>query len=600
MQSMHPHNPNEIKYIDIEELGKKLDIAIDRTFDEPTMEDAIKCKPIIDNIILSKSNLNNMKKKYGVIYKNNYIYKCFKLLLSNDPDTYIHSHSIIRDRLKVKRLKSHSGVVSITVFTSGHPEYIKNGKTYQGKFSCKWDCAYCPNEPGQPRSYLKGEPGVMRANRNEFDCVRQMHDRMVTLYNNSHEVDKLEVLVLGGTWTSYPVEYREEFIRDIYYAANIFENGNTQHRTRRSIDYEQNCNRLAKCKVIGLTLETRPDTITPEELHRFRHYGCTRIQLGIQHIENDILKKINRGCNNDDAIKGIKLLKDCGYKIDAHWMPNLPGSSLKQDDNMLNNVLLGVEEKHYDKKNNNEKWVLTCPELQVDQWKIYPCTVVPYTKIEEWYREGTYVPYSVKTLTNLLLKTKSLVFPWIRLNRIVRDIPSSYSLNPDYESNLRNDLTDILKKDGLTCRCIRCREIKEREFNDNYTIIEREYNASDGTEIFIEAQYDDIIYGFLRLRYSTDNYSVFPELKGCTMIRELHVYGNIVSVCDNSENLLSSKTQHRGVGKALLQRAEHITKERFGYDKVSVISGEGTRQYYLKMGYRSSMEHGRYMMKHLV
>ena len=198
-----------IKDIDIEDLNKRLDIAIDRTFDEPTIDDAIKMKDFIDKLLNTTTNINVLKKKECVLVKNNFIYKCYKLIKSQYPE-YEQYHSQVRDRLKVKRGKSHSGIVSITVFTSGHPEYTtEDGKLQTSTFSCKWDCAYCPNEPGQPRSYLKGEPGVMRANRNNFDCVSQMHDRMMTLFNNGHEVDKLEVLVLGGTWASYPEEYRE-------------------------------------------------------------------------------------------------------------------------------------------------------------------------------------------------------------------------------------------------------------------------------------------------------------------------------------------------------------------------------------------------------
>ena len=194
-----------------------------------------------------------------------------------------------------------------------------------------------------------------------------------------------------------------------------------------------------------------------------------------------------------------------------------------------------------------------------------------------------------------------MVFPWIRLNRIVRDIPSSYSINPDYESNLRNDLADILHKDGLTCRCIRCREVKERKFHTDYNIIERHYNASDGNEVFIEAQHDNVIYGFLRLRYSPYNYEVFPELKGATMIRELHVYGNLVSSTDNSINTaaLKESSQHRGIGKALLRRAEYITLTRFKYRRISVIAGEGTRGYYFKQGFRDTVGEGRFMQKQI-
>lgn len=585
---------NNVKEIDIEEIGKHLDEVIHRTFEQPTLEEAHNYWWIINEIITTKKDILDIKREFGSYKKNSFIYAAYKLLKDENQEIFSEEeHSILRDRLKIKRVKSHSGIVSITIFTSAYPIYFKDGKLHVQSFSCKWDCAYCPNEPGQPRSYLKGEPGVMRANRNDFNCVDQMHDRMCALYNNGHDVDKLEVLVLGGTWESYPIEYRDEFIRDMYYSANVFQDGCINPREKKTLEEERDLNRNANCKVIGLTLETRPDTIKPSEIVLLRSYGCTRVQLGIQHIDNNILRGINRGCLTQDAINAIKMLKDCGFKIDAHWMPNLPGATKELDDWMFNDQLLAVKSKIYNKDTSDEKWDLVCPDLQVDQWKIYPCTIVPYTKIEGWYRDGSYIPYSRKSLTNLLLKTKSLVFPWIRLNRVVRDIPTSYSLNPDYDSNLRNDLIDILHKDGLRCKCIRCREVKENEFCDDYRIIEREYNASDGIEIFIEANHGDHIYGFLRLRYSLNNTCVFQELQGCLMIRELHVYGQVASTTKNS----SSNMQHKGIGKKLIARAEEITQSRFNYWKIAVIAGEGTRNYYQKLGFCDTYGSGRHMIK---
>lgn len=583
---------NSIRIVDIEDLSNKYDKHIHGIIDEPTLYDANSLIPFIDELTKSKFRIDELKRKYKKYMKNSFFYKCFKLLLLQHPHKYTENdHKIVRMKLMVKKGKSLSGIVSITIFTSAHPQYTKNGTTMKNNFSCKWNCHYCPNEPNQPRSYLKGEPGVMRANRNDFDCIRQMYDRMTTLYNNGHTIDKLEILVLGGTWESYPEEYRDEFIRDMYYASNTFPD-TSMSREKYDLSTERDMNRKSRCRVIGLTLETRPDTINKTSLVKFREYGCTRLQLGIQHIDDDILRKINRGCLTLDAIRAIKLLKDCGFKVDGHWMPNLPGSSLEKDDYMFTR-LLDVDKKVYD-KNDNEKWTLSYPELQVDQWKIYPCTVVPYTKIAEWYKNNIYIPYNWESMTNLLLKVKSLVFPWIRLNRIVRDIPGTYSLNSDYDSNLRNELSETLETDGLQCRCIRCREIKDREFNRDYKIIKREYNASDGTEIFIEAQYNNIIYGFLRLRSCTDiGTYCFEELKNSTLIRELHVYGSLLSV-GNYDNKC---TQHRGVGKELLLEAFKLTKSRFNLKKISVISGEGVRDYYTKYGFIDLLGDGRFMTR---
>ena len=189
----------------------------------------------------------------------------------------------------------------------------------------------------------------------------------------------------------------------------------------------------------------------------------------------------------------------------------------------------------------------------------------------------------------------SLIFPWIRLNRIIRDIPCTYSLNSEYDSGLRGSLSDMLNADGLSCQCIRCREIKERSYNENYRVITREYNASDGIELFIEAQHENILYGFCRLRYNPEYNDIFPELNGCTMIRELHVYGNLLPVGDSGK---SCNTQHKGIGRILVNHAVSLTKKRFKLSGISVISGEGTREYYKKLGFKHSYSNkGRFLIK---
>ena len=339
-----------------------------------------------------------------------------------------------------KSSKSESGVLVITVLTSPYPSFTdESGKRVTQRFSCEWDCYYCPNEPDQPRSYLHDEPSVLRANQNSFDPVLQFTDRAATLAMNGHPIDKIELLVLGGTWSSYPTLYQEEFVRDLFYAANTFHE--REKRPRRSLAEEQAANESATCKVIGLTLETRPDTITVAELRRFRRYGCTRVQLGVQHTDDGILKKINRGCTNADAERAIALLKDCCYKIDIHLMPNLPSATVDIDREMFHRAL-------YD------------PALQVDQWKIYPCETVPWTVIKRWFEAGKYVPYAETDLFELLLDVKAQVHPWIRLNRVIRDIPSQYILGGHNNPNMRQELiAEMMKRKGKKCSCIRCREV---------------------------------------------------------------------------------------------------------------------------------------------
>ena len=613
---------DEIRVVDIEELNKKYDEHIKTKYDLPNDDDINKYKGFVDSLLLNPTmqEYHKLKKRYHFSNKNSFIYQVFLALQEKhtnvDVEESIYTEDnrrVLQKLLKIKHGRDHSGILSITVFTSPYPEYIdkKTGEKRKQSFSCKWNCAYCPNEPGQPRSYLKGEPGVLRANREEFDCIRQMNVRLDALYYTGHEIDKLEINVLGGTWTSYPLEYREEFIRDIYYSANVYRSGNK--REALSLPEEKFINESTQVRIIGLTIETRPDTITPDEIQRLRYYGCTRVQLGIQHIDNNILKIIRRDCTTERTIQAIELLKNCGYKIDAHWMPNLPGSSLETDENMLINTLLGLRNKKYGdhRSKGDEKWEyynLVNPFLQVDQWKVYPCTIVPFTDIETWFREGRFVQYPQNDMIDLIIKMKKLMFPWIRLNRIIRDIPNDYALRKDYYSNIRQDATDIIHKDGWYCSCIRCREVKNGCVNEDTLVLRvRYYNASNGEEYFISFESDDtkVLYGFVRLRLTRyQAVYVFPELKGCAMIRELHVYGQLKSISNNMGmgcNKVQSDgsiTQHKGFGRKLMLKAEEIALNQ-GFDKVSVISGEGTRQYYRKLGYVDSLGEGRFMIKEL-
>jgi histone acetyltransferase (RNA polymerase elongator complex component) len=648
----------DIRVIDIEELNKKLDAHIRTEYHLPSDEEITRLRPFVDALLIdgeasaTQANFRALRKQYHYSYKNSVLYQVFLALQLRESDdggdegcgvVYTEEkRRILQGLLKIKHGRDYSGILSVTIFTSPYPEYVdsESGEVQRQSFSCKWNCAYCPNEPGQPRSYLKGEPGVLRANREKFDCVGQMRIRLDALYYTGHEIDKLEVNVLGGTWTSYPEQYREQFIRDMYYAANTYGTTVDTLRGRYSLTDEKLENQTARVRVIGLTLETRPDTITPDEIRRFRYYGCTRLQLGVQHIDDGVLKTIRRDCTTQRTIAAIELLKNCGYKIDAHWMPNLPGSSRAMDDEMLNDRLLGVYGKTYETRTHAhrhghahtdrgagvgreywEKWDLRCPELQVDQWKVYPCTVVPYTDIERWFLDGSFVQYPQDEMIDLIIKMKSLIFPWIRLNRIIRDIPNDYALRKDYYSNIRQDVVEMLKTDGWYCACIRCREVKNRGTDKDKTVLRiRQYNASGGVEYFISFESVDnhILYGFVRLRLTRQQATnVFPELAGCGMIRELHVYGQLKSVTktavemDHTKNTRTSGSgsrlrgdcnrqsiQHCGFGKRLMVKAEEIAADA-GYQKMSVIAGEGTREYYRRLGYCDAEGKGTFMIKSL-
>ena len=514
-------------------------------------------------------------------FKKN-IQKKYKYTISNAEFIKIYKHlnlenQQLRNLITKKKCKSNSGVLVITVLTSAHPEYIdEDGIVKNARFSCKHDCAYCPNEPAhegnnwvaQPRSYLYSEPAVLRANANDFDPIKQMNSRISSLINMGHIPDKLEIIVLGGTWSEYPRNYQDRFITDLYYAANsYFDTG----RQKLSLEEEIEINETAKIHIIGLTLETRPDTITIEEIANFRRYNCTRIQLGVQHTNNAILKKIMRGHTIERAYEAIKLLKNNCYKVDIHIMPNLPGASYDIDKAMLEEIL-------YDER------------IQVDQYKIYPTAIVPYTRIKRWFDEGKYVPYDDLLLYELIKEFKKKVQKYKRLNRIIRDIPGHY-IEGGYSTkfvNMRQLLQDDMRLNKWGCECIRCREIKGNCVSlDNIKLNIEKYRASGGDEYHIS--FDTLcdknyLIGFLRLRLSheeTDIASVLPCIQGCALIRELHVYSNISDVGNNIEGSL----QHKGFGKQLVAKAEEIAKEN-GYHRVAIISGTGVRGYYKKLGYQ--------------
>eukprot|EP01060_Flectonema_neradi_P014313 TRINITY_DN21011_c0_g1_i1.p1 TRINITY_DN21011_c0_g1~~TRINITY_DN21011_c0_g1_i1.p1 ORF type:complete len:676 (+),score=133.31 TRINITY_DN21011_c0_g1_i1:61-2088(+) len=529
---------------------------------------------------LNKTLTKLMRKhtvKTGLPKKNQLLYTLESLiaegLLSAD------SCKELKVRLVTKAMKSQSGVVSITVLTSPYPI---GDDGVQQRFTCKYNCYYCPDQPGQPRSYLRDEPAVIRANQNSFCPVLQFIDRASVLARNGHPVDKVEVLVLGGTWSNYPSHYQNTFVRDIFFAANTFRIRQSQLREKQTLQQEQIINSTAKCKIIGLTLETRPDSIDFNEVRRFRELGCTRVQIGIQHTDDGILLHINRGHDDLSSIEAIKLLKDNCFKIDGHLMPNLPGSTPEVDVNMFDRVL---DTSHY----------------QLDQIKIYPCDVTPFTVIKKWHEDGDYKPYSDEQLVEVISHAKSKVKPWTRLNRIVRDIPLKY-IKSGPQENLREVVLSHMAAKGQQCRCIRCREAgglggamrdgfqKSKELSQKLAespeLVVRQYDASEGTEYFIsfESRDRNTLFGFCRLRINDNevlqNPTVFDSLRGSGLVREMHVYGQLVP----TQSAMTSSAQNAGFGRQLLAEAESISFSK-GLRRMSVIAGVGSRGFYRKFGY---------------
>lgn len=511
--------------------------------------------------------INKLSKGKSTIPSKSILSHHYQLMKKNKE---IEKNLNIEKYIKCKKVRSESGVVIITIVMK--PD----------KFSCPFNCHMCPNETiangakvDMPRSYLSTEPAEMRAQEVNFDTVLQFRSRMNTLESNGHEPDKAEIIVLGGTFSTYPRKYQEEFIRDIYYAANTYFKKDF-NRTRGTIEEEQIINETNDCHIVGITLETRPDQINKAEINRFRKYGCTRVQLGVQHTDNNILDKINRMHYVEHSIKAIKLLKQYGFKVDIHIMPDLPGATPEIDKLMMEEIF-------------------TTENFQPDYLKIYPCLDVEYTEIRKWKENGIWKPYAeednCKKLIDVILHAKKMIPRWMRVNRVQRDFPPS-NKNNDYigyvsntiRTNLRQIVLKELDKLGMSCQCIHCREIKDNYSNPLKAKLSiDEYNASDGKEYFISYNTvdDKYLYGFVRLRFNNDKTSgPFPK-DNVALIRELHVYGNVERV--NQKNSKDT-VQHLGFGKKLVKEAERIAWD-CGYDNIAIISAVGTRDYYRKLGY---------------
>ena len=522
--------------------------------------------------------LTILSRKYKIVPRKGDLMVAYKHLVDSE---VLKRHAKLDAYLIAKEVRSWSGVLVVTVVL--RPD----------KFSCPFDCKYCPNETknngaehDMPRSYLSSEPAVMRAMEVDFDIASQFKSRVDTLKMNGHSIDKVEIIVLGGTFSSYPREYQIEAMRDIYFASNTYFETRDD---RYSLQHEQKINETAKVRIIGISLETRPDQINKHELRRFRELGCTRIQIGVQHTSNAILKKINRKHDVECSIRAIKHMKDFGFKVDIHIMPDLPGSNPELDKQMFNEIFL-------------------TDKFKPDYVKIYPCLDITYTEIRKWKQEGLWKPYSeedaCKALIDLILYAKeNLIQRYVRINRIQRDFPQEHINNGfkgfvsnTHSTNLRQILEKKMQVRGTTCKCIRCREIKNKEYDMRDVRLRMEkYDASQGKEIFIS--FDDVrrdlLLGFIRLRLPgcSENHHV-RILRNSALIRELHVYGSLKIVNDHSK---CGKPQHNGFGKHLVRAAE-IEAFRSGYRKIAIISGVGVRDYYRRLGYSLQQT---YMVKHL-
>jgi ELP3 family radical SAM enzyme/protein acetyltransferase len=509
--------------------------------------------------------------------------------------------------LKMKAPRGWSGVNVVTIFTSGNQMGKNADESVIKKGGCPMDCFYCPFEkdedgvPTQPRSYLSTEPGNMRATQNKHHPVGQSYDRIHQLELMGHissdpsSISKIEGIISGGTFNFYPKDYLRWFVTSFYYACNTYYDWqDTDSIKMGTLEEEQTKNETASLRVIGLTIETRPDYVAPvdknnpavlnlEEVRFLREIGATRVQIGLQHTDDYILKKVNRQCTLEQTKRGLRILKQNGIKTDIHLMFDLPYSSPEKDIECV-------------------KQVISDPDLQADQWKLYPTETTPFTKIKEWYDKGLYNPYAEDNTHGLAYKLVAVLKytlihcpPWIRVNRVVRDIPHK-SIDGGLKcGNLRQIIEDEMKKDRVVSNDIRQREVKMNKYNLNdIKLFSRRYIGSKGTEYFISYESKDakILYGFIRLRLNHTWDETLDTIKNCAFVRELHVYGEHTPVSDRHKE---TGTQHRGLGGKLLRIAEEIAFNK-GYLKMAIIAGCGVRAYYAKKGYTKQ---NTYMQKRL-
>ena len=508
--------------------------------------------------IYSESDLHKFKKKFArslntTLPTNIQLQKVYEELKKEGWEGDIKLQKLFRKR----KIRTLSGVSVITVLTKPYP--------------CPGKCVFCPTEPGMPKSYLSNEPGAMRAVLDDFHPKDQVKTRLQSLKSQGHETDKIEMIVLGGTFSSYEKRYQKNFVRALYNACNP--------TPGKSLAEAQRINESSPHRIIGLSLETRPDHITEKEVKHMRELGCTKVQIGLQHTNNEVLALNKRGEVIEDSIRAIQLMKDAGLKIATHLMPNLPGSTPEMDVAMIHEVL-------------------TDAKFKPDHIKIYPCVVTPYSELESWWKEGRFEAYSDETLMDILVQMKRSVPEFVRIERLFRDIPGESILEGSQKTNMRQLLQDKMKKENVSCRCIRCREIKDLNYDPAETVLKiEEFDASEGKEFFLSFNDTkrDLLCSLLRLRFSS--YSLkgkkhfIPELENAALIREVHTYGAQVKIGKNS----SSESQHVGLGRQLIEEAEKLAK-RGGYKKMAIIAGIGTRNYYRKWGYELE---GTYMTKYI-
>jgi elongator complex protein 3 len=537
-----------------------------------------------------KQELSKLKIRLCTKHKVREIPTDIEILLNASPADI----SKLKKFLQTKPTRSISGVAVVAVMSK--PFACPHGK-----------CIMCPGGPDSvfgdiPQSYTGREPATMRGLRAKFDPYMQVFNRLEQYIVSGHSPEKIELIIMGGTFPSFPKKYQKEFVMLCFKAMNdfsrlFFRNGkldiiafknffglpgkvgdkkrvkNIQSKLKKlkgksSLEKEQKRNESSKIRCVGLTIETRPDYALLKNANEMLKLGCTRIELGIQSVYDFALKNIERGHSVEDSVKSIQLLKDLGFKLNFHMMLGLPGVTKAKD-------LEGLKELF-----SNE-------DFMPDMLKLYPCMVMEGTKLYKLWKQGKYKPLTTAQAADIIANFKQYIPKFCRIMRIQRDIPSYMAKAGVDRTNLRQYVSELMKKRKIKCNCIRCREIKKEKIG-KIDILVKSYNASNGKEFFISAEdkKNNLLAGFCRLRFPSK--SLRKEItSNSALIRELHVYGKAISIGKKGS------VQHKGLGKKLLAKAEQIAKKH-GRKKMIIISGVGVREYYRKLGYKKQ---GPYMVK---
>jgi len=463
--------------------------------------------------------------------------------------------------LRKKAMRTISGVAIVAVMTS--PEECPHGR-----------CTPCPGGPasGTPQSYTGYEPAALRASFNDFDPFLQTRNRLDQLKAIGHPIDKIDLIIMGGTFTSRSPYYQNWFVKRCLDAMN--------NQESKSLEEAKLLNEKAKSRCIGLTVETRPDWFRLQHCDMSLYWGATRVELGVQTVYDDILYNINRGHTTVDSMLATRIAKDAGFKVCYHMMPGLPGSDYQHD---LDSFITIFED----------------PDFKPDMIKIYPTLTIKGTRLYDMWKHGDCSPLSTDDAVRFIAEVKAFVPEWVRIQRIQRDVPAQFIDAGVKKSNLRQLVETEMKKNNLECRCIRCREIGHKMLKKDFEIDESNiglnvsyYEASGSEEVFIslvEEEHDALI-GYLRLRDINDSHRVELSKNPCMIIRELKVVGRELPIGKRSKKGL----QHKGYGKELVDEAVRICREEFDKKHLFVLSGVGVKEYYRRLGFKDK---GVYLFK---